>query len=710
MSGPCHLRVFDGHGCVDIGPHAGSGGDALDLFLREAQEHLLQGRLHQGVLLDGVRLAGLLEPLEHLAQAQAARAEPRQLVQVARVMRLEEPGLGGQRALDELADLCRGPQVLLVVLRTLPEADLHLVPRPVLQLQVNRGAEAPEAPEHLDADAVAHGLRLLHRVGRDDDRLGLGAHLDGLPQQPLGACINGGRGLVQEEHTAGPDERNGQRQLPLHAAAVLAGGLVRIGSFEPEPVEERADGAVQGVLRYALDPAIEAQVLATRDAVPQRVDLRADAKELVCRSQALRPRDVVAADDEPARTCRPHLAREGCEGRRLARAVRPQEPEALAAAHAQADAAHGRRLQPLPVDLGPVRVAEVQVPHRLLLALAQALQHAALLGKHVLVLPRVARVPYAAGHRGAAAGVLAHQVRGPERDGHERGVQRQRSPGHEDAGDPHVRVVHQDDKHARQSVQRVDDGHHSVDAQRDLVEGARQEQQGHDRRGGDHPEEEVDQGDDLHGHLDGRKQEGEVVGVEEEAHREQEDHEDDEGQRRVRQAYRRPKHDDPGHEQHDGHERRVVREEGADPVRPHGEALRCGHILALLLLVRNEVQYEHDRGDAKRHGRVDCDVVAGVRPEGEGPDDDERRQDHRVVDALPVVRQLLQAHERHRPSAAALGGLRPAPGVRRLGRKLPEVGVGRGAGGGLRLRLLLGRLLELGAPLLQAVSCLPLHR
>eukprot|EP00411_Alexandrium_monilatum_P012383 CAMPEP_0175270658 /NCGR_PEP_ID=MMETSP0093-20121207/45498_1 /TAXON_ID=311494 /ORGANISM="Alexandrium monilatum, Strain CCMP3105" /LENGTH=249 /DNA_ID=CAMNT_0016565373 /DNA_START=146 /DNA_END=893 /DNA_ORIENTATION=- len=154
MSGPCHLRVFDGHGCVDIGPHAGSGGDALDLFLREAQEHLLQGGLHQGVLLDGVRLAGLLELLEDLAQAQAARAEPRQLVQVARVVRLEEPGLGGQRALDELADLCRGPQVLLVVLRTLPEADLHLVPRPVLQLQVNRGAEAPEAPEHLDADAV----------------------------------------------------------------------------------------------------------------------------------------------------------------------------------------------------------------------------------------------------------------------------------------------------------------------------------------------------------------------------------------------------------------------------------------------------------------------------------------------------------------------------------------------------------------------------
>eukprot|EP00413_Alexandrium_margalefii_P015400 CAMPEP_0204534572 /NCGR_PEP_ID=MMETSP0661-20131031/13058_1 /ASSEMBLY_ACC=CAM_ASM_000606 /TAXON_ID=109239 /ORGANISM="Alexandrium margalefi, Strain AMGDE01CS-322" /LENGTH=426 /DNA_ID=CAMNT_0051541033 /DNA_START=207 /DNA_END=1485 /DNA_ORIENTATION=- len=331
--------IFDGEVGLDVELCLSSNAGALDLLLRETEEHLLQGRLHQGVLLDGVRLAGLPEPLEDLAQAQAARAEPGQLVQVARVVRLEEPGLRGQGAPDEVRDLRRGPQVPPPVLRALLEAELHLVPGAVLRLQVDGGAEAPEAPEHLDADAVAHGLRLLHRVRRDDDGLGLGAHLDGPPEQPLGARVHGRRGLVQEEHAAGPDEGDGQRQLPLHAAAVRARGLARVLRVEAEALEEPVDGRVEPLAREPLQPAVEEEVLAAGEVPEEGVDLRAEA-EVLEGLLRVRPGDRAPGHVHLAGGGRPYLAGQAPQGRRLPRAVRAQQAEALAGLDAQGDAAH----------------------------------------------------------------------------------------------------------------------------------------------------------------------------------------------------------------------------------------------------------------------------------------------------------------------------------------------------------------------------------
>mmetsp|Transcript_18961 Transcript_18961/g.54993 ORF Transcript_18961/g.54993 Transcript_18961/m.54993 type:complete len:349 (+) Transcript_18961:613-1659(+) len=205
---------------------------------------------------------------------------------------------------------------------------------------MNWSAEAPKTPEHLYADAVAHCLCLLHRMGRDDDGLRLCAHLDSLPQEPLRTSIHCSRRLVQEEHVAGPDKGEGERQLPFHSPAVRPRGLIRVLRLEAEALEEAIDDPVELVARDALHPAVEEEVLAPGEVPEQGVDLRAEP-EVLERQLRAGPRDGVPRHVHLAGGWRLNLAGQAPKRGRLAGAVRPQQPEALATLHAQGDAAHG---------------------------------------------------------------------------------------------------------------------------------------------------------------------------------------------------------------------------------------------------------------------------------------------------------------------------------------------------------------------------------
>ena len=187
-----------------------------------------------------------------------------------------------------------------------------------------------------DRDAVGELLRLVEIVRRQQDRLAELAQLaHRLPCAAARLGIEAGRRLVEEDQLGIADQREREvqpAQLPAgELAAALVGLLLQAGEREH----------LLDVARARIEARPVAQRLARRDVRVDAAGLQHDADSLAQRAAAAarveaEHRDLAAA----ARA----VALEDLDRRRLAGAVRPEQPEDLAAAHADVDSADGLEL------------------------------------------------------------------------------------------------------------------------------------------------------------------------------------------------------------------------------------------------------------------------------------------------------------------------------------------------------------------------------
>ena len=215
------------------------------------------------------------------------------------------------------------------------DAQLEHLPRGVLVDQLPRRALGHDLRLVHDDEVVAQLLRLVHVVGRDDQRRPAPLQLvEALPQQVPRLRVEAGRRLVQDDQLRLVDERAGDRQAPLHAAGqrldLVLGALVELDELE------QLVGALAGDVAGDVEVArVHLEVLAHRQLGVEVVDLRhhaqlrLDLARLGARIHA--DHAELALGDRAGARDHPHRAR-------LARPVRPQEPERPARMHVEVDA------------------------------------------------------------------------------------------------------------------------------------------------------------------------------------------------------------------------------------------------------------------------------------------------------------------------------------------------------------------------------------
>src|SRR5256712_2777060 len=175
-------------------------------------------------------------------------------------------------------------------------------------------------------------------MGRDDDRGALGRELaDRAPEVAPGRGVDARRRLVEEQHHRPVQQRAAEREPLLPAARELAPELVQ----SPVQFEKRDHLGTTGGpcgLRQAVDPTVEVEVLGYGEAFvqPELLGHIAHALlDLFGRNRHVDPRHQSGSRgrlEQPAQ----HADR-----RRLARAVRSQQPEYLARLDAEGVLAYG---------------------------------------------------------------------------------------------------------------------------------------------------------------------------------------------------------------------------------------------------------------------------------------------------------------------------------------------------------------------------------
>mmetsp|Transcript_135610 Transcript_135610/g.421310 ORF Transcript_135610/g.421310 Transcript_135610/m.421310 type:complete len:212 (+) Transcript_135610:292-927(+) len=111
------------------------------------------------------------------------------------------------------------------------QAGIQLVASAEARLQVLVGADALQAAADHDAYARAEGLRFLHVVRRQHDGALLPRRGDGgdrVPHEAARRGVNTRAGLVEEHQRRRAHQRDGERELPLVAAAERHGELVHM--------------------------------------------------------------------------------------------------------------------------------------------------------------------------------------------------------------------------------------------------------------------------------------------------------------------------------------------------------------------------------------------------------------------------------------------------------------------------------------------------
>ncbi len=172
---------------------------------------------------------------------------------------------------------------------------------------------------------------------------------DHVPERQATLRIETGGRLVEEQDIGDVHDRPGDHQALSHASREL--GDVGPGTVgEPELLEELSRAFV-GVPRVHPEvAAVEVQVLRDVERAVQGVGLRHDANHLL-EGGGLHDR-VDAADGGPPRR-RDHPGRQHPDGGRLARAIRAEQAEDLAAADAQVQVVDRTKATAAPVeDLG----------------------------------------------------------------------------------------------------------------------------------------------------------------------------------------------------------------------------------------------------------------------------------------------------------------------------------------------------------------------
>ena len=185
-----------------------------------------------------------------------------------------------------------------------------------------------------DDEPVAQLLRLVHVVGRQDERhAALLEPVQPLPEQVPGLRVEPGRRLVEEQDRRLVDERACDRQAPLHPARQRLDLVVR--TFGELRELEELVGPARGLGSLEAEvPAVDHEVVADGDLGVERVLLGHDAEA------AADPRTVglgveVEDAERPVghrRDARDHAHRAGLPG-----AVGPEEAEALALGDVEVD-------------------------------------------------------------------------------------------------------------------------------------------------------------------------------------------------------------------------------------------------------------------------------------------------------------------------------------------------------------------------------------
>ena len=208
-----------------------------------------------------------------------------------------------------------------------------------------------------DRDPLAQLVGLLHVVRREQRRLpGAVEVLEDPPEVDPRLGVDAGGRLVEEEHPRLVHERAGHHQ-PLRETAREVEDH-RVGALGERELLEQLVGSRPGAgARDAEEAAVVVEVLPDGERAVERVRLRDDA------DLALHVGGVAAdveAGDERAPAGRDDGRREHPDRRRLARAVRAEQAEELAAPHLEVEPVDGDER---PVDLAELLGPDRRVPH-----------------------------------------------------------------------------------------------------------------------------------------------------------------------------------------------------------------------------------------------------------------------------------------------------------------------------------------------------------
>jgi hypothetical protein len=220
----------------------------------EGEEHVVQGRLAQGQVLE--RDAGGVQPAQRLAQ---------------------RPGAIGRREHDPAAVLVIGwvfglhglqrPQRAVTVVGRHGQLQ-HRTAYPVLELVGH--ALADKAAVVDDGDPVGELVGLLQVLGGQQHG-GAGVHqlADQRPQVPAAGRVQPGSGLVQEQHLRAADQAGGQVEPSAHAARV---GLdLPVGGLSQADARQQLAGAAAGLAaRQAVEAADQLDVFPAGEVIVDR--------------------------------------------------------------------------------------------------------------------------------------------------------------------------------------------------------------------------------------------------------------------------------------------------------------------------------------------------------------------------------------------------------------------------------------------------------
>ena len=196
---------------------------------------------------------------------------------------------------------------------------------------------AMQALVHHD-EAVAQLLRLIHVVGRDDERhAGLLEPEQLVPQHVAGLRVEAGGRLVEQQQVGVVDQAAGDREAALHAAGqVLDLRLRLLGDLRE--LQQLLRALAAGGTVDAEVAAVDVEVVEHVELVVERVLLRAHAEPATDRRAV--GGGVHAEDPQLAGAHRAHR-RDHPHRARLAGTVGAEEAERLATAHLHVDALDG---------------------------------------------------------------------------------------------------------------------------------------------------------------------------------------------------------------------------------------------------------------------------------------------------------------------------------------------------------------------------------
>mmetsp|Transcript_51336 Transcript_51336/g.136014 ORF Transcript_51336/g.136014 Transcript_51336/m.136014 type:complete len:234 (-) Transcript_51336:791-1492(-) len=206
-----------------------------------------------------------------------------------------------------------------------------------LVLQMERRTEAAKAASRHDANPPTQCVGLLHRVSREHNApLCLGER----NQAPHGApslWVEASGRFVEEDYGRVSEQRDGERDTPLHAAAQFSNDAPsRERQLNRCRRRHRRFGPL--VPRHPFDLAKDAQRLVHGQQRPEGVKLRADAEALV---DPVHLGAQVEATDECSTSRRRVEPGEHRDGRRLSSSVGPQQSKAFTLLDRETQVAHG---------------------------------------------------------------------------------------------------------------------------------------------------------------------------------------------------------------------------------------------------------------------------------------------------------------------------------------------------------------------------------